>query len=105
MKPDFLKYFLTACLIFFSFAAFAQMPYSPCGPSGGKRADVLGVDVKYSSPGSSAPVFTIPSGTKSISIYISSETGITSGGSDYAQGDEDFITVNAIIDLASNTSS
>ncbi|HEY8919068.1 MAG TPA: hypothetical protein VIM87_21640, partial [Chitinophaga sp.] len=66
---------------------------------------MLGVDVKYSSPGSSAPAFTIPSGTKSISIYISSETGITSGGSDYAQGDEDFITVNAIIDLASNTSS
>ena len=81
------------------------MPTSPCGPSGGKRADVLGVDAKYSSPGSSAPVFSIPAGTKSISIYISSETGITSGGSDYAQGDEDFITINAIIDIASGTSS
>ncbi|HEY1165786.1 MAG TPA: Ig-like domain-containing protein, partial [Chitinophaga sp.] len=81
------------------------MPTSPCGPSGGKRADVLGVDLKYSSPGSSAPVFSIPAGTKSISVYISSETGITSGGSDYAQGDEDFITINAIIDIASGTSS
>ena len=81
------------------------MPTSPCGPSGGKRADVLGVDVKYSAPNSSAPVFSIPAGTKSISIYISSETGITSGGSDYAQGDEDFITINAIIDIASGTSS
>ncbi|HEU4552852.1 MAG TPA: Ig-like domain-containing protein, partial [Chitinophaga sp.] len=80
------------------------MPSSPCGPSGGKRADVISTDVKYSAPGSGAPVFNIPAGTKSISVYISSETGLT-GLKDYAQGDEDFITISAIIDIASNTSS
>ncbi|WP_298735435.1 gliding motility-associated C-terminal domain-containing protein [uncultured Chitinophaga sp.] len=99
------KRFLTAILVFCSCTVSGQIPTSPCGPSGGKRADVLGVDAKYSAPGSSAPVFSIPAGTKSISIYISSETGISSGGNDYAQGDEDFITINAIIDIASGTSS
>ncbi|WP_295125549.1 hypothetical protein, partial [uncultured Chitinophaga sp.] len=105
MKPYFLQRFFIVILTLISFAAPAQMPYSPCGPSGGKRADVLGVEVKYSAPGSAAPVFIIPAGTKSISIYISSETGITNNISDYAQGDEDFITISAIIDLASYTSS
>jgi gliding motility-associated-like protein len=105
MRPDLIKHFITAILVFCSCAAIAQIPSSPCSSSGGKRADVLGVDAKYSSPGSSAPVFNIPAGTKSISIYISSETGITSGENDYAKGDEDFITVNATIDIASGTSS
>ncbi|WP_158642647.1 choice-of-anchor D domain-containing protein, partial [Chitinophaga japonensis] len=80
------------------------MPFSPCSPSGGKKADLLGVEAKYKAPGAPAPVFNIPAGTRSINVYISSETGITSGG-DNAQGDEDFITINAIIDLSANTSS
>jgi gliding motility-associated-like protein len=105
MRPEIIKRFLTAFLLLCSLAAAGQLPYSPCGPGGGKRADLLGVEARYSSPGGSAPVFNIPAGTKSISVYISSETGITAGGKDYVQGDEDFITVNAIIDIASGTSS
>ncbi|WP_346319715.1 cadherin-like domain-containing protein, partial [Chitinophaga sp. YIM B06452] len=105
MKRDCLKLLLTVTLLFFAAAVSAQMPSSPCGQSGGKRADVLGVEARYSSPGASAPVFTIPAGTKSISVYISSETGTTSGGNDFAQGDEDFISINAVIDLTTNTSS
>ncbi|MCK7555548.1 hypothetical protein MKQ70_11225 [Chitinophaga sedimenti] len=85
--------------------ALAQMPVSPCGPSGGKRADVTGMEVKYSASGTPAPVFRIPDGVKSVSVYISSETGLTTNISDYAQGDEDFITVNAIIDVETGMSS
>lgn len=86
------------------FFLFGQMPSSPCSPSGGKMADLLGVEAKYKAPGGTAPTFNIPAGTRSITVYISSEAGITSG-SDNPQGDEDFITVNAIIDLTANTSS
>uniref|UniRef100_UPI0031D78178 tandem-95 repeat protein n=1 Tax=Chitinophaga sp. TaxID=1869181 RepID=UPI0031D78178 len=93
------------CLIAFPFLAKGQLPFSPCSPSGGKRADVLGVETKYRAPGGAAPTFTIPTGTKSIAVYVSSETGITSGVSDYDQGDEDFITINAIIDVGNRTSS
>ncbi|TWV91981.1 hypothetical protein [Chitinophaga pinensis] len=83
---------------------FGQMPYSPCNPSGGKKGDILGIETRYRAPGGAAPVFNIPAGTRSITVYISSETGITTL-LDNPQGDEDFMTVNAIIDLTSNTSS
>ncbi|UYQ95456.1 gliding motility-associated C-terminal domain-containing protein [Chitinophaga horti] len=105
MNLYFIKLLLLASFGLLPLISRAQMPVSPCGPSGGKRADVTGVEMKYSSPGGPAPSFTIPEGVKSVSIYISSETGITNNVSDYAKGDEDFITVSAIIDLASNTSS
>ncbi|WP_343672878.1 tandem-95 repeat protein, partial [Chitinophaga sp.] len=107
MKENFIKVALSIsiCLIAFPFLAKAQLPYSPCSPSGGKRADVLGFETKYRAPGGAAPTFTIPTGTKSIAVYVSSETGITSGVSDYDQGDEDFITINAIIDVGNSTSS
>ncbi|WP_188315925.1 beta strand repeat-containing protein, partial [Chitinophaga agrisoli] len=62
------------------------------------------MESKYRAPGAPAPVFNIPAGTRSISVFISSETGLTTG-SDNPQGDEDFITINAIIDLSANTSS
>ncbi|WP_052306882.1 Ig-like domain-containing protein [Chitinophaga pinensis] len=83
---------------------FGQMPFSPCNPSGGKKGDILGIETRYRAPGGAAPVFNIPAGTRSITVYISSETGITTM-LDNPQGDEDFMTVNAIIDLTSNTSS
>ncbi|WP_158618119.1 Ig-like domain-containing protein [Chitinophaga lutea] len=105
MKRDRIRLLLTAFFTICAFAAAGQLPSSPCGTSGGKRADVLGTEAQYSSPGASAPVFTIPAGTKSISVYVSSETGKTSGGNDFAQGDEDFLSISAIIDLTSNTSS
>ncbi|OMP77848.1 tandem-95 repeat protein, partial [[Flexibacter] sp. ATCC 35208] len=107
MKENFIKVALSICicLIAFPFLAKAQLPYSPCSPSGGKRADVLGIEAKYRAPGGAAPTFTIPTGTKSIAVYVSSETGITTGASDYDQGDEDFITINAIIDVGNATSS
>jgi len=104
MKVSFVKCVLSICLIVIPFLVFGQMPSSPCSPSGGKRADLLGVETKYKAPGASAPTFHIPAGTRSITVFISSETGIASG-SDNPQGDEDFITVNAIIDLSTNTSS
>ncbi|GAA3927720.1 hypothetical protein GCM10022209_21580 [Chitinophaga oryziterrae] len=88
----------------FPFLVFGQLPYSPCSPSGGKRADVLAVETKYKAPGGAAPTFTIPAGARSIAVYTSSETGITTGGEN-PQGDEDFITINAIIDLTTSTSS
>ncbi|WP_158569041.1 tandem-95 repeat protein, partial [Chitinophaga silvisoli] len=87
-----------------SLISFGQMPTSPCSPSGGKKADILGVEAKYRAPGGTAPVFTIPAGTSSINVYVSSETGITSGG-DNVQGDEDFINISAVIDIAGGTSS
>ncbi len=62
------------------------------------------MESKYRAPGAPAPVFNIPAGTRSINVFISSETGLTTG-SDNPQGDEDFITINAIIDLSANTSS
>ncbi len=105
MKRNRVRLLLTAFLTICAFAATGQLPTSPCGQTGGKRADVLGTEAQYSSPGASAPVFTIPAGTKSISVYVSSETGKTSGGNDFAQGDEDFLSISAIIDLTSNTSS
>ncbi|MVT08451.1 Ig-like domain-containing protein [Chitinophaga tropicalis] len=104
MKANFIKGALGISLMLFPFLAFSQLPFSPCSPSGGKRADVLGVETKYRAPGGVAPTFTIPAGTKSIVVFTSSETGITAGGENPA-GDEDFITINAIIDIASATSS
>ncbi|MBW8682987.1 Ig-like domain-containing protein [Chitinophaga rhizophila] len=91
-------------LILCSLVTFGQMPFSPCNPSGGKKGDILGIEARYRAPGGAAPVFNIPAGTRSITVYISSETGLTTIA-DNPMGDEDFITVNAIIDLASNTSS
>jgi gliding motility-associated-like protein len=89
----------------FPFLVFSQLPYSPCSPTGGKKADLLGVETKYRAPGGAAPTFTIPAGTKSIAVFVSSETGMTTGGTLIERGDEDFITINAIIDLPSGTSS
>ncbi|MBP1650631.1 MAG: outer rane adhesin like protein, partial [Bacteroidetes bacterium] len=83
---------------------FGQMPTSPCSPSGGKKADILSVEAKYRAPGGAAPVFTIPAGTSSINVYVSSETGITTS-SDNPQGDEDFINISAVIDISGGTSS
>ncbi|SFW86050.1 tandem-95 repeat protein, partial [Chitinophaga sancti] len=107
MKENFIKVALSTCicLIAFPFLAKGQLPFSPCSPSGGKRADVLGIETKYRAPGGAAPTFTIPTGTKSIAVYVSSETGITAGTDDNDQGDEDFITINAIIDVGNSTSS
>src|SRR4051812_45928374 len=104
MNINFSKALLSLSLMLFPILVFGQLPYSPCSPSGGKRADILGVESKYRAPGGAAPTFTIPAGTRSIAVYVSSETGLTSGG-DNIQGDEDFITINAIIDLSSSTSS
>src|SRR4051812_5515607 len=105
MNINFSKALLSLSLMLFPILVFGQLPYSPCSPSGGKRADILGVEAKYRAPGGAAPTFTIPAGTRSIAVYVSSETGITTVTSDYPQGDEDFITINAIIDLTTNTSS
>lgn len=89
----------------FPFLVFSQLPYSPCSPTGGKKADILGVETKYRAPGGAAPTFTIPAGTKSIVVLVSSETGMPTGGDELERADEDFITINAIIDIASATSS
>ncbi|WPQ61162.1 Ig-like domain-containing protein [Chitinophaga sancti] len=91
-------------LLLCSLMTFGQMPTSPCSPSGGKKADILSVEAKYRAPGGAAPVFIIPAGTSSINVYVSSETGITTG-SDNPQGDEDFINISAVIDISGGTSS
>ncbi|UYQ95763.1 hypothetical protein MKQ68_11685 [Chitinophaga horti] len=104
MKLNFYSALLGVALFVLPSIAYAQMPFSPCSPFGGKRADVIGAEGKYRAPNGAAPTFTIPAGTKSISVYISSETGLTSS-TDYQRGDEDFLTINAIIDIAANTSS
>ncbi|WP_143709188.1 Ig-like domain-containing protein, partial [[Flexibacter] sp. ATCC 35208] len=91
-------------LLLCSLMTFGQMPTSPCSPSGGKKADILSVEAKYRAPGGAAPVFTIPAGTSSINVYVSSETGITTS-SDNPQGDEDFINISAVIDISGGTSS
>ncbi|QHS63670.1 Ig-like domain-containing protein [Chitinophaga agri] len=96
------------CLMLFPILVYGQLPYSPCSPTGGKKADVLGVETKYRAPGGAAPTFTIPAGTKSIVVYVASETGISTAPAnniDTLRGDEDFITINAIIDIPTNTSS
>jgi gliding motility-associated-like protein len=104
MKSHLLSALLCISLILLPFLVFSQLPYSPCSPTGGKKADILGVETKYKAPGGSAPVFTIPAGTKSIVVYIASETGL-SGNLELDRGDENFITVNAIIDIPAATSS
>lgn len=105
MKSHFIRVLLSISLILFPFFVFSQLPYSPCSPTGGKKADVLGVETKYRAPGGAAPTFTIPAGTKSIVVFVSSETGSAAAGADIERGDEDFITINAVIDLPGAASS
>ncbi|PWV56983.1 Ig-like domain-containing protein [Chitinophaga sp. S165] len=105
MKSHFIRVLLSASLILLPFFVFSQLPYSPCSPTGGKKANILGVETKYRAPGGAAPTFTIPAGTKSIAVFVSSETGIPTGGDDFERADEDFISISAIIDMASATSS
>jgi gliding motility-associated-like protein len=63
------------------------------------------VETKYRAAGvTTPPTFTIPAGTKSIAVYVSSETGLT-GTTENDRADEDFITINAIIDVNGLTSS
>ncbi|QHS63610.1 Ig-like domain-containing protein [Chitinophaga agri] len=104
MKTRIVNVLSSLVLVLCSLVTFGQMPSSPCNPSGGKKGDILGIETKYRAPGGTAPVFTIPAGTRSITVYISSETGLNTIA-DNPQGDEDFITINAIIDLSANTSS
>ncbi|PSL25796.1 Ig-like domain-containing protein, partial [Chitinophaga ginsengisoli] len=105
MKPHLIRVLLSINMVLFPFLVFSQLPYSPCSPMGGKKANILGVETKYRAPGGGAPTFTIPAGTKSIVVFVSSETGDLSTGIEPERGDEDFITINAIIDIPSSTSS
>ncbi|MCK7555646.1 Ig-like domain-containing protein [Chitinophaga sedimenti] len=105
MKVFFSRALLGMILALFPYAAIAQLPFSPCSPAGGKRADIISAETKYRAPSGAAPSFTIPSGTKTIAVYVSSETGIPGPSHEYLAGDEDFLTINAIIDIANSTSS
>ncbi|SHN32431.1 Ig-like domain-containing protein, partial [Chitinophaga sp. CF418] len=105
MKSHLIRVLLSISMVLFPFLVFSQLPYSPCSPMGGKKANILGVETKYRAPGGGAPTFTIPAGTKSIIVFVSSETGDLSVGPEPERGDEDFITINAVLDLTSSTSS
>ena len=105
MKSHLIRVLLSISMVLFPFLVFSQLPYSPCSPTGGKKANILGVETKYRAPGGGAPTFTIPAGTQSIVVFVSSETGDLSTGVEPERGDEDFITINAIIDIPSSTSS
>ncbi|ACU62705.1 Ig-like domain-containing protein [Chitinophaga pinensis] len=107
MKTKFFGVLSGICLMLLPILVYGQLPFSPCSPTGGKKADILGVETKYRAPGGAPPTFTIPAGTKSIVLYAASETGINNpvGDTEIIKGDEDFITINAIIDMPSQTSS
>ncbi|SFM59905.1 gliding motility-associated C-terminal domain-containing protein [Chitinophaga sp. YR627] len=107
MKTKFFGALSGICLMLLPILVYGQLPFSPCSPTGGKKADILGVETKYRAPGGAPPTFTIPAGTKSVVVYVASETGLNNpaGDAETLRGDEDFITINAIIDIPTLTSS
>jgi len=96
------------CFLFFlSFKfSFSQLPPSICSPIGGKRPDILSVLTAFRAPAGAAPTFTIPAGATSVAITISSHSSIISTPTgDQNLGDEDFITITAILNLITSRSS
>ncbi len=79
---------------------------SLCSPSGGTRADIISTQTRFRNAGGAAVTFTIPAGATNALVYISSHDGVTTfGASDIRTlADEDFITVNAVLNFVTGTS-
>ncbi|RYD96448.1 MAG: tandem-95 repeat protein, partial [Sphingobacteriales bacterium] len=109
MHRNLLRLFLSLCLILTAFQADAQLPFSLCSPTGGARADLLAAKAAYRAGGSSTPVtFTIPVGTATVMVYTSShDSRLTWGTASTLEQhtDEDYITINAILNLKTKQSS
>ncbi len=103
----FSKKLIISLLIFIiaSFS-FAQLPPSICSPQGGKRADIISVLSAYRAPAGVAPIFTIPAGATTVLVTISSHSSvIASPTAKQNLGDEDFITIHAVLNLGTQRSS
>lgn len=84
----------------------AQLPPSICSPLGGKRADIVSVQMAYRAPGGAMPTFSIPAGATNAFVTISNHISVVaSPTSDQNLGDEDFVTTNASLNLATSRSS
>ncbi|WP_113663214.1 beta strand repeat-containing protein, partial [Pedobacter nanyangensis] len=109
MLRNLLKVILNLCFLFISSAAIAQLPFSMCSPTGGARADLLGAQAAYRAGGNTGSVsFTIPVGTATIMVYTSSHDSRLVWGTATTlqqQTDEDYITINAILNLKTKQSS
>ncbi len=104
MKRNLLQLFLSLFLLLITcFDSFSQLPFSPCSPTGGARADLLDVQTKFRDTNGAAQTFNIPVGATSAVVYISSHNRLN--GTTDAQTDEDFITVNAVLNFKTNQSS
>ncbi|TAD86306.1 MAG: T9SS C-terminal target domain-containing protein [Bacteroidetes bacterium] len=99
--------FLCAVLtIFCQQMAMAQLPTSICSPSGGKRADIISVATAYRAPGGLAPTFAIPPNATTALVTVSSHSSVvTSPSVGVNLGDEDFITISAVVSLPTASSS
>lgn len=108
MKRNLPGIFLSFLLVFVYSLAFSQLPPSMCSPTGGARADLLEARGAYRPGGNTGPVtFTIPVGTASVMVYASSHDSRLTwpGVSHQQQADEDFITINAVLNLKTKKSS
>lgn len=79
---------------------------SLCSPRGGTRADIISTQTRYRDAGGAAVTFTIPNNASRAIVYISSHNGVTTFDPTDTQNlaDEDFITVNAVLNFQNNTS-
>ncbi|SOD13388.1 hypothetical protein SAMN06297358_1218, partial [Pedobacter xixiisoli] len=116
MQRNLVKVVLNLIFLFVSTIAVAQLPFSMCSPTGGARADLLGSQAKYRAGGNATPVtFTIPVGTATVMVYTSSHdsrpfaswtsAGESATSAKYDDADEDYITINAIVNLKTRKSS
>ena len=90
---------------FFSAALNAQTPLSKCSPLGGTKADLLGTQTRYRAPGGSAVTFTIPVGATTAVVYTSSHDSRLGSSAANDKADEDYIAINAVLDLRARKSS
>jgi len=102
----FLKVAVCLLIIINTSFSFAQLPTSICSPQGGKRADIISVSSAYRAPAGAAPTFVIPTGATTVLVTISSHSSvIASPTADQNLGDEDFITISAVLNLSTSKSS
>lgn len=103
MKKTLPLFLLFVVLLMFAArtSVFAQLPPSLCPPTGGARANLLAAKAAYRAGGNSTPVtFTIPIGTATVIFYASSHQGLSTN-----KNDEDFISINAVLNLKTGKSS
>ena len=94
-----------ACLLFLFSTASGQVLTSKCSPLGGTKADLLNAQTRYRAPGGTAVTFTIPVGATTAVVYTSSHDTRLSSTSANDKADEDYIAINAVLNLRTRKSS